>query len=810
MKKIKESVISKILACVILAVSLLTTFISFFVVIEFYENGVYNPGGKEQAEDLVVQGLVENYNCEALSYYSILMEKEIYDNDGVDTSLDFYEDYFKEENTNYFFSIEPIGEYEGLYPSLSNYEENDFRYSATNYHDYDVYPEASVYIYSIGKQCVMPDKTLEEIYTYEPGAYYIDIYESTTEVANDNSTIEVYDDSSIELYDESTTEVWTYYEEYDIVEQEVTEENPDIYIEYEYINFTEDGRYEMSQGSDGIHYLYDGYTDTRIVLEELPGFKEGYAKFEKEIQDKFEVCDETIYFIPNTMEYAIVATGCDYVSLKITSGVKNTLTARDEFYSSFWVNNISFIVEASIPALVISVLLLILSFSFIVVSAGHWKNEEGITLTWFDKLPYDILLGIFIFAICVIWNMGSYLYFDDTVEIVIMLLALFSLGVCGAVGLYTTVARIKAKVFFRYTFIYIFGKWILKWIKYFWRNLNIYWKYLGVFVIVTILELILATVTYNLGMVLTLVFIEKAVSAVILAIGVINMNSLKKAAVEIADGNTAYEVDTEKMLWEFKKHGENLNSIKDGISLAVEERMKSERLKTELITNVSHDIKTPLTSIISYVDLLSKEELENEKAKEYIEVLDRQSARLKKLIQDLIDASKASTGNIPVEITTLDSKVLLEQALGEYSEKLEQKGLKVMVGCKKENTMVRADGKLLWRTFDNIVGNIVKYTQDSTRVYVDIEEADGYADEASSDKVKKMLKISFKNISKDELNVSGDELMERFVRGDSSRNTEGSGLGLSIAKSLMEIQGGELKIVVDGDLFKVVLLIATA
>ena len=165
---------------------------------------------------------------------------------------------------------------------------------------------------------------------------------------------------------------------------------------------------------------------------------------------------------------------------------------------------------------------------------------------------------------------------------------------------------------------------------------------------------------------------------------------------------------------------------------------------------------------------------------------------------------------MPVEITSLDSRVLLEQALAEYSEKLDAKKLKLLINCQTENTMVKADGKLLWRTFDNIVGNIVKYAQDNTRVYIDMEETTVALDDAPSDNSKKMLKVSFKNISKDELNISGEELMERFVRGDSSRNTEGSGLGLSIAKSLMEIQRGNLEIIVDGDLFKVVLLIATA
>ena len=219
--------------------------------------------------------------------------------------------------------------------------------------------------------------------------------------------------------------------------------------------------------------------------------------------------------------------------------------------------------------------------------------------------------------------------------------------------------------------------------------------------------------------------------------------------------------------------------------------MKSERFKTELITNVSHDIKTPLTSIINYVDLLEKEEINNETAKEYIGVLSRQSARLKKLIEDLIEASKASTGNVSVNLSQFELGILLTQALGEYEERFAQNNLQVVLNKTDETLLVMADNRHMWRVFDNILNNIAKYAQPNTRVYIDANRKNNIAE------------ISFRNISKDALNISGDELMERFVRGDSSRNTEGSGLGLSIAKSLTEVQKGKLDIQIDGDLFKV-------
>ena len=225
------------------------------------------------------------------------------------------------------------------------------------------------------------------------------------------------------------------------------------------------------------------------------------------------------------------------------------------------------------------------------------------------------------------------------------------------------------------------------------------------------------------------------------------------------------------------------------MKVAVEKQMRSEHLKTDLITNVSHDIKTPLTSIINYVDLLQKEHTPEEEEK-YLEVLSRQSNRLKKLTEDLIEASKASTGNISMELTSIDVKEILEQSLAEYKEKFDANGLEIITDIKDEDIKVRADGNLLWRILNNLYSNINKYALANTRVYIDVSKEDGNA------------LISLKNISREQLNISADELMERFVRGDSSRHTEGSGLGLNIASSLAEIQKGSLKLSVDGDVFK--------
>lgn len=288
-------------------------------------------------------------------------------------------------------------------------------------------------------------------------------------------------------------------------------------------------------------------------------------------------------------------------------------------------------------------------------------------------------------------------------------------------------------------------------------------------------------------------FIERSVLVLLTLYVLLCMKKLLKAGKEISQGNMDYHVDTGKMYGPLREHGEQLNRISEGMNKAVNARMKSEHFKTELITNVSHDIKTPLTSIINYVDLLEKEEIDNEKAKEYIQVLSRQSARLKKLIEDLIEASKASTGNLNVNMERCELGVLIDQSAGEYAEKLKAAGLELVITKPEEPVVIMADGRHMWRVFDNLLNNVCKYAMAGTRVYLNLDKAAGKAT------------VTFRNISARQLNISGEELMERFVRGDSSRNTEGSGLGLSIARSLVQLQNGELELTVDGDLFKVVL-----
>ena len=273
--------------------------------------------------------------------------------------------------------------------------------------------------------------------------------------------------------------------------------------------------------------------------------------------------------------------------------------------------------------------------------------------------------------------------------------------------------------------------------------------------------------------------------------------ALLEGVKHMRGGDLETKVDDQYLIGSFREFAGELNGLADVAMVAAQKQLKSERMKTELITNVSHDIKTPLTSIINYVDLLEKPHTP-EQEKTYLEVLSRQSQRMKKLIEDLMEMSKASTGNIQVEIGKIDAVEAVNQALGEFADKLTAAGLTPVFRQSEENVYLLADGRLLWRAMSNVLSNAVKYALPGTRLYVDVS--------AVEDKAV----ISFKNISGAQLNISAEELMERFVRGDSSRNTEGSGLGLNIAKSLMELQKGQLQLLVDGDLFKVTLVFPKA
>ena len=482
----------------------------------------------------------------------------------------------------------------------------------------------------------------------------------------------------------------------------------------------------------------------------------------------------------------------------------------DDEYSTAY-NNAVILAELKYicPVVLIgSLLIFLMSFIFLMCSAGHKKGREGITPSVLSPIHFDVLTLVFgVIALgglalsveCIAYG-GSEILYGAAGVIMGAVVMVWCTIYCMEFAL-----RLKLGAWWKHTLIYIIFHAICRGIRFLFRGaatlikgIPLIWNTVIIFMGICILEFMGLCIWCRSGELIVVWFLEKLILFPLVLYISLVCKKLQEGSEALAEGNLSYKVDTSKMLLVFKEHGENLNQIGQGISKAVNERMKSEHMKTELITNVSHDLKTPLTSIINYADLLGNaagEEgaMSREKLMEYSEVLLRQSRRLKKLLEDLVEASKATTGNLEVNLEKCEISVLLSQAVGEYEPRLCEKQLELMTRQPENPVWIMADGRRLWRVFDNLLNNICKYAQENSRVYLTVEQKD------------EQVEIIFRNMSKYPLELTGEELEERFVRGDKSRHMEGNGLGLSIAKSLVELQNGTLEIVTDGDLFKVTL-----
>lgn len=488
----------------------------------------------------------------------------------------------------------------------------------------------------------------------------------------------------------------------------------------------------------------------------------------------------------------------DYAHVTITGYIRQTLAAKDRIYFEAYYTNL--LVENRNTLIWLTAVLFVLCLAlviFLLCAAGHKEGVEGIHLNWVDRIPLDLYLALALAIGSCVLMLGIDATGVDFVPAAILLAILLALAVLLVMSVLMTLStRFKSGAFWKNTIVYrclclLFrmGKSLKDGLSYCAKHLHLYWQAGLIFAGVTLLEF-LVVAAFGSESICVIWFLAKLVETPLLVLILISLQKLKAGGEALAEGNLNASVDLRHMYGVLKHHGENLNSIAQGMQKAVQQQLKSERFRTDLITNVSHDIKTPLTSIVNYVDLLKKEDVQPEKAKEYIAVLDRQSARLKKLTEDLVEASKASSGTLPVHLEAVDVNVLLSQVSGEYQSRFELCKLEPIVKLSSEDPQILADGKLLWRVFDNLLSNICKYAMPGTRVYFTSEVQDG------------RVSISFKNISNYPLDITADELLERFVRGDSSRSTEGSGLGLSIAQSLTGLQKGTFDLVVDGDLFK--------
>lgn len=480
------------------------------------------------------------------------------------------------------------------------------------------------------------------------------------------------------------------------------------------------------------------------------------------------------------------------INYRVDPDMNMTLTSDPCVKAAKFADILYFGIHGSSIIEIVSIFLIIITSVYLCTAAGHHgKYQSDVRLSLLDRIPLLIYLGIDAGALFLLYKLikviGN-LNLDMTTKFTLIgFLASFGIAVFILLMMSLSV-RIKTHTLLDYVraFAYLASRY---------KFLNL--ALITGWILVSVFEVYLGFFSRPYGIIkakpFLIVFIAvKCLEFILFLVLLSQTHKITSGMQRVATGDYSSPINTTGMFPTYKQLAENINNASVGISNAVDDKLRSERLKTELITNVSHDIKTPLTSIINYVDLISKEDVDNENVKQYTSILTKQSVRLKKLIEDLIEASKASTGNIEMNVVDCNADMMVTQAVGEFAERIEKAGLELIISKQNESNICYADPRYLWRVFDNLLINICKYSLPGTRVYIDI----------TSDDADSNLLVSFKNISKQPLNISGADLTERFVRGDSSRNTEGSGLGLSIAESLLTLMGGELVLTVDGDLFK--------
>lgn len=551
--------------------------------------------------------------------------------------------------------------------------------------------------------------------------------------------------------------------------------------------------------------VYSSYAQLEQNLEKI--FKEkAYAVVYPELSEcvtnipgaDLQVWNHTIDQSFDTKDFVFA------VSVDTKFSVADSMADEAENYETY-----SKLMFPMLAGAIFGSVLWLIGMVWLTVTAGRRPEDEEIHLNGFDRWYTEIAAG----TVIGIWLAGTIIsgtliansslgYSHVVVTVIVICL------ICGTytmawflIGYLSLVRRIKAGTLWKNSLIRKVLKWIGKcsgkladFARAFSRNTAEKIKVLLVGGAFLFLQFLIIGCVFSGAGVFLLALMAVDVAVMIFAIRKADgldliMDGLKK----ISDGELQYKIKTDTLTGKQKVMAEYINNIGSGLDAAVENSLKKERMQTELITNVSHDLKTPLTSIINYVDLMKRENPTDPKIQEYLRILDEKSQRLKVLTEDVVEASKASTGNIKLEMNDIDFVEMVQQVIGEFEEKFKEKNLTMMVHFTDEPSIIYADGQRMWRVLENVFGNVVKYAMEGTRVYAEISNRN------------KKVTFSLKNISAQPLNISADELTERFIRGDVARNTEGSGLGLSIAKSLTELQGGEFKLYLDGDLFKVMI-----
>lgn len=475
-------------------------------------------------------------------------------------------------------------------------------------------------------------------------------------------------------------------------------------------------------------------------------------------------------------------------------GVDTDFTAQDDLYdaSNEYVKLHPW-VKISIVGAFISLIGWILTLVYLTIAAGHREGEEGIHLSWIDKIKTEIVTAAFLLIAVELvllvshvnnrtWNVSGLLVAYGTVS--------FVLDTAFLIFYLSMVRRMKAEVMWQNSL----ACWLCRGIGKTFRERTVTVRVLVLFGIHMIVCFILAmgAFYYRKVAALVLLLVFCGVEAYFILREAVEQYRILSGVEHIREGALTEKIDLDELHGENRRLAESINDIGAGLLRVVDDNTKNERMKADLITNVSHDIKTPLTSIINYVNLLRMEDIENERARSYIEIIDEKSQRLKQLTMDLVEASRISSGNIKLDMQKIDIVELVYQTGGEFNEKFETKELTIVTKLPKSAVFIYADGRQLYRAVENLYNNVAKYALEKTRVYVEVMAKDGRA-------VFSIRNVSERSLAQE--NSNAGDLTERFTRGDSSRTTEGSGLGLSIAKNLTGLMGGEFKITVDGDLF---------
>ena len=536
-----------------------------------------------------------------------------------------------------------------------------------------------------------------------------------------------------------------------------------------------------------INYLLDGLESSQLVGS--PTYKEESDNVSIAFNEALYLSDSEVGTEAQESEYALYAYVLDHFPF-----------TEDEFHPMYQeFTRLRGLFEQWIYYTPAAIACFLLSLLFVICCAGHSRKTEGIYLSGFDRLYTEVSAAVIAGIAVLILTASSYtngfyhaiLGLGEEFHLILLYILLFPVA---SVGLVSLTRRIKARSLIRDSVLYRILHSTVSFLKQFMLHKNLTLRVvliLAVFCLIHTASLYCVLRTRNLFFLLVMLLDYLFLGGILMKLAM-DLNGIMTETKKISEGDMNHTIATDHMISPSRELGQYINNIREGFSGAIEERLKSERLKTELITNVSHDIKTPLTSIINYVDLLNKQPLNNETAKGYLDILTEKSWRLKNLIDDLVEASKASSGTLALHIGRINAGELLRQAAGEFEDRFLERGLEIVMNLTDEPLYVTADGRSTYRIIENLFSNVTKYALSGTRVYVDMA------------KNQNKVLISVKNISAARLgNITGDELMERFVRGDASRNTEGSGLGLSIAKSLAQLQHGTFELILDGDLFKV-------